>query len=172
MASNYFQINGIEELQDDIKKLLRQYPSETEQELEKLATDFQKDVNKKFPHGGKSGQTPVAKKWKRYKLKDGLNGLTVGVSLQNTAPHFHLVENGHKQIVNKERYAALMSGQLIFSGQKNQNRRRSAKSKDMVQIGFVQGKHHCEKTRNEWNNGEFAARVEKHVDKLLKKHNL
>lgn len=172
MASNYFEINGLEELQEDIKSLMRKYPSETEAELEKIATDFQKDVNKKFPNGGKSGRKPVSKKWKRYKLKSGLSGMTVGLSLQNTAPHFHLVENGHKQIVNKERYAALQSGQLVFSGQKNQGKRRDANSKGMVQVGFVQGKHYCEKTRNEWNNGEFAERVEKHVDKLLKKYDL
>lgn len=175
MANGYFEIFGLDELRDDVKKLLQDYPSETEAELEKCSNDFKKDVNKKFPHGGKDTTKPVAKSWKKSKLTDAMTGMTQGVSLKNTAPHFHLVENGHEMVISPEQYKILKQSNSRFSTKaKNRTTGNKAKSRktNMIHKGFIQGKHYCEKTRNEWNNGEFAARVEKHVDKLLKKHNL
>lgn len=166
-----FEIYGLEELRADISALLKEYPSEMTAELEKVTNDFKKDVNKKFPHSGKSGgNKSVAKQWKKDKLKEATTGMTTGVELTNNAPHFHLVEHGHNLIITPERYAALQNG-TAFSGQKHKGKSNRGRSRN-INMGFVQGKHYCEKTRNEWNNGEFATRVEKHVDKFLKKHDL
>lgn len=171
----YFEITGLDELKADVTKLLKDYPSETEAELEKVSNDFKKDVNKKFPNDGRSGTKPVAKNWKKSKLKDTLTGMTFGISLSNKAPHFHLVENGHQLIISPEHYARLKSSNTAYSTKttgKTTGNKKKTKTQKMMHMGFVQGKHYCERTRNEWNNGEFAQRVEKHVDKLLKKHDL
>lgn len=171
-SSATFDILGLEDLQEDVRALLDKYPSEMEDELEKITTDFKKDVNKKFPHGGKTGkQYAVSKSWKKDKLHDSLTGMTVGVELTNEAPHFHLVEFGHNLLVMPERYAAVQNG-TAFHGQKNMKIKSNKGSDRLIRLGFVKGKHYCEKTRNEWNNGEFVRRVEKRVDKFLKKHNL
>ena len=174
MADVTFEIHGLEELQNDVRRLIKEYPSETAAELEKLSNDFKKDVKDKFEpkdHYGK-GKRPIAKSWKKTRLTN-ISGLTVGIEMTNTAPHFHLVEHGHQLIINPERYAALQNGQNVFHGQKRQGgKRRTAKTKGMINAGFVQGKHYCERTRNEWNNGKFQQAVRKHVDKLLKKHDL
>lgn len=174
MSKPAFEFVGLDELRNDVQKLLNTYPSETEAELEKVSNDFKKDVNKKFPHKGKTGKRSVAKSWKKTKLKGQFSGMTTGVELSNTAPHFHLVENGHQLIIDPEHYAAIKSGSKISPKAKNKTtgNKRKSRSTQMTHLGFVQGKHYCEKTRNEWDNGEFAERVEKHVDKLLKKHSL
>lgn len=164
-----FEIKGADELKEKIQQLLKEYPNETSAELEKVTNDFKKDVNAKFPKGGASGSKPVKKNWKKYKMT-GLSGYTVGIEMQNTAPVFHLVENGHELYMSKEMYAAYKAGNLghISKGSAgNKGRKRAA-----VHAGFVPGKHYCEKTRNEWNNGEFESRVERHVKKLLKKVDL
>lgn len=169
-ATASFDIYGLDELRDDVAALFREYPSETTAELEKITNDFKRDVNKKFPHDGKSGgNKSVSKSWKKDRLQD-MHGMDVGAELTNKAPHFHLVENGHNLLVSPERYALMHTGKAIngakHKGKSNKN------SKRLIPMGFVQGKHYCEKTRNEWNNGEFATRIEKHVNKLLKKHDL
>lgn len=169
MSSCEFEINGCEELKDKINQLLKTYPNETNAELEKITNDFKKDVNKKFPHGGASGGSKsVKKKWKKFKMI-GQSGLTAGIEMQNQAPVFHLVENGHELYLSKEMYAAYRQGKLGHIAKGGSGKKGS---KDAVHVGFVPGKHYCEKTRNEWNNGEFESRCEKHVNKLLKKVDL
>lgn len=170
-SSATFEIKGADELADKIDSLMKAYPSETEAELEKVSNDFKKDVNKKFPQEGKGTTTPVAKKWKKTKLKGAFSGMTTGVELQNTAPHFHLVENGHELYLSPEMYTAYKNGTLQFGTTERKTTKKGGKH-GLVHMGFVPGKHYCEKTRNEWNNGEFADRVEKHVTKLLKKTGL
>jgi hypothetical protein len=169
MSSSAFEIRGTEELKGKLEALMNQYPAETRQELEKCANDFKKDVNKKFPHGGTSGKRKsVSKTWEKTELM-GVAGMTYGVELQNQAPHFHLVENGHELWVDPELYAAMKSG--TFRKKRN-SKSSSKKSTNLVHKGFVPGKHYCEKTRNEWNDGKFQKRVDKHIKKLLKKHDL
>lgn len=168
MSDFTFELEGIEELQDKISNLLKVYPNETTSEMEKITNDFKKDVNAKFPHKGTSGSKPVAKKWKKFKMT-GLSGYTVGIEMQNQAPVFHLVENGHELYLSSEMYAAYKSGKLGHIAKGGSGKKGS---KNAIHAGFVPGKHYCERTRNEWNNGEFKNRVEKHVNKLLKKVDL
>lgn len=164
-----FELNGCEELAAKINELLKVYPNETASEMEKITNDFKKDVNKKFPNGGKSGSKSVSKNWKKYKMQS-LAGYTVSIEMQNSAPHFHLVENGHELYMSAEMYAAYSDGSLgHISRGRSSGKKGSTKA---VHAGFVPGKHYCEKTRNEWNNGEFEKHVKKHVKKLLKKVDL
>ena len=166
-----FELEGADDLAKSIKELLAGYPTESRAELEKVADDFKKDVNKKFPNGGTTGgRKSVAKKWKKTKMEGPFTGMTVGVELRNTAPVFHLVENGHELYMSPEMYAAYKTGKLghIKRGTKN----GKSGTRNLVHAGYVKGKHYCEKTRNEWNNGEFEARMQKHVDKILKKNGL
>ncbi len=46
-----FELEGADDLAKSIKELLTRYPTESRKELEKVADEFKKDVNKKFPNG-------------------------------------------------------------------------------------------------------------------------
>lgn len=172
-----FQITGAMELADDIKKLLSAYPSETETEMEKISNDFKRDVNKKFSPAGNygKGKRPLAKSWKKTLLKTSA-GLSTGFELTNAAPHFHLVENGHNGEIPASSYAMYIRNKSQ-SSKKETREKKAGKSKKgsykMQPIGFVPGKHYCERTRNEWREGgRFEARVKAHVEKLMKKYKL
>lgn len=159
-----FDIKGADEIYEKCQMLLDKYPTLTQIELEKITNDFGKDVAAKFPHGGTSTKRAVKKSWKKTRIEAfGFNVLTQQIEMQNTAPHFHLVENGHELWV--------VPGQFITQKSKRSGKASSGKKTHphAVHKGFVPGKHYCEKTRNEWNNGEFADRVEKHINKVLKK---
>lgn len=177
MSDYAFEIKGADELAADIKRLLDAYPSETEIELEKVANDFKKDVNQKFDPKSNYGHSkrPLAKSWKKTKLTQ-TSGLTTGIELQNTAPHFHLVENGHNGQIPISGYAMYIRNKSQ-STKKETREKKAGKSKKgtykLQSIGFVPGKHYCEKTRNEWNEGgKWGERVEAHVNKLLQKYDL
>lgn len=166
-----FEIRGLEELKDKCQKLLSVYPDETNAEMEKCSVDFQKDTNKKFPNNGKTGgKYAVSKKWKKIR-QTTLLGYTVMLELQNQAPHFHLVENGHDLYMSKEMYAAYMEGRLGHI-KRGKSSGKKGGTWNTVYVRFIPGKHYCEQTRNEWNNGEFDKRVQKHIKKLLKKCDL
>lgn len=181
MAKVTFELNGCEELAAKINEVLEKYPNETATEMEKITNDFKKDVNALFPNKGKSGKSyAIAKNWKKFKVTN-LKGYTVEYEMQNVAPHFHLVENGHETWISPEMYAAYKSGNLQFASNassKKANRNKEGYKKKHVlkdslrHMGFTAGKHCCEKTRNVWKNGEYTKRVEKHVTKLLKKCDL
>lgn len=166
--SNYeFEIHGTEELKAKIQDLLDKYPADLNDELSKCAVDFQKDVNKKFPNNGKTGGSyAVSKKWE--KTKETVQGYTVQIELQNQAPHFHLVENGHNLKISPEAYAIASSG----GSSKKKTKSKGKRKYSLVNAGFVPGRHYCEKTRNEWNDGTYTTKVDKRIKKLLKKVNL
>ncbi len=143
MSDAGFELGGLEDLQKDLDAVFRAYPEEASKKTYNLAGKFTKDVNAKFPEGYATGKRSLPKSWKRERERTDHTGYTVSVNVRNTAPHFHLVENGH---VKKDR-----------KGKKT--------------IGFVPGKHYCEKTRNEWKD-KLPDEVGAFIDKLLKGHGL
>lgn len=170
MASAEFRLEGLDELMGDLQKVQDDYPDETVKEVYRLAGVFTKDVNEKMPESYADGKNPITKDWHRTKVR-GMSGATVAVEVQNTAPHFHLVENGHTVRADPHMYAALMEGKLDHSKSRRKSKSRS-KNPKLKDLGFAPGKFYCEKTRDEWDNGEYAGHIRKFVDKLLAKHNL
>ena len=169
MARYEFSFEGMDELKNDFQKLLKEYPDETEKEVYRLAGVFSKDVNKKMPAEYSSGDVkrPLPKSWKRTREKSIGGSYTVGVEVQNTAPHWHLVENGHVLKGNPQMAKAKAEGKL----DSKKGRKKSKKGNSKV-LGWVPGKGYCLKTREEWDNGVYAGHLKKFIDKMAKGHNL
>lgn len=171
MAGLSFHFEGLEELQRDIGKCVSRYPDQTEKELFRLAGVFTKDVNAKMPGSYASGKRPIPSEWHRTRDSGfGGGGFSVGVEIRNSAPHWHLVENGHVLKGDPAMYAAKMGGKLDSSKGHRQAKSRS-KNANLRTLGFVPGRHYCENTRQEWN-GKFPGYMATYVDKMLKGHNL
>lgn len=169
MSERTLTFDGLDELAADFKRVRDRYPDETVKEIYRLGGVFYKDVNSKFPSEYKNGKRPLDKEWHRTRVK-GLSGATVEVEVENTAPHFHLVENGHELVYDPKLYAAYSAGKLDKS--KGKKRSKAQRSQNLKSGGFVPGKHYCENTRDEWNNGKFAGHVREYLDKMLAENNL
>ena len=109
-------IEGVEELANEFKKLARKYPDRTGELLKKEAKILRKDVAQRIKR-----ETRTKGKSKRSLAKAGsykispVKGYNENqyVEVSAKSPHFHLVEHGHELVMPKTH--------------KN--------------IGFVQGKH-------------------------------
>lgn len=127
MADSFeFSFEGLEEFERDLEKAIRKAPAQAEETLVELAKEFKasakKKANSELKHVKREGDDKkwaISKKW-GHKLVDDYIGATALV--WNSAPHFHLIENGH---------------QLVRGGNV---------------IGFVPGKHIMEKTRNDYKD--------------------
>lgn len=121
-----FDIDGLEELESDLEKAIRKCPMQAEDTLKQLAKEFKASAKKKANAELKHAEREGDNKKKAIKAKWGTKTLDEGAGMTalvwNSAPHFHLVENGHE---------------LIKNGQN---------------IGFVPGKHIMERTRNDYKN--------------------
>lgn len=159
-------IEGAEELKTDIEKLIGTYRSDVVSGLRKCAKDFTKDVNAKYPSDYMKGDRPIPKAWKIEAQKSAFTGITQSVEVRNTAPHFHLVENGHKGLVPIGKF-----GKSYGENAKKKKRRRKGTT-PMKDIGFVAGRHQCKTTRDEWAGGKFVSEMTAQVDEILKKNDL
>lgn len=167
-----FSFDGLDELKSDFDDMLRKYPDETEKEVYRLAGVFTKDVNAKMPSSYSSGKRPIPKEWHRSREKGKFGGYTVGIEIENTAPHWHLVENGHEVKADPRMYAAYLGGRLDSSKGSTSKHKSRNKSQKLKVLGWAPGKGYCQKTRDEWEAGEFASYVSAFLNKLKKRHNL
>lgn len=142
-----FNVEGLEELERDLKKAVKKYPATMQEGLKSIAKDFKKSVKKRTPDGKNHKGDAVTKLRKNYHIKMQDDGLISEAVVYNDAPHAHLVEDGH---------------QLVKGGKL---------SKGGHVIGFVQGKHMMEKTRNEYKD-IVPERFEKMIDDILKESDL
>ena len=127
MADSFeFSFDGLEEFQHALEKAIQKAPAQTEQTLLEVAKEFKASAKRKansaLKHVEREGddkKRAIKRRW-GHKMVDDRLGATVLV--WNSAPHFHLVENGHN---------------LVRGGRV---------------IGFVPGKHIMEKTRHEYED--------------------
>ena len=127
MADSFeFSFEGLEEFEQDLKKAIRKAPIQAKETLVEVAKDFKKSAKKRAKsetkHVKRSGdgeKWAIARKWGHKLVDDGVGATAL---VWNSAPHFHLVENGH---------------QVVRGGRV---------------VGFAPGKHIMEKTRNEYED--------------------
>ena len=82
------EIEGIDALVEDAKKLVEVCPRSMSNALFKVAKNFNEDVNSKMPGS-------YSERIRKWKVESGKEGNSLYVNSTNRAPHFHLVENGH-----------------------------------------------------------------------------
>lgn len=115
-------MEGLDELERDLTKAIEQYPASMRAGLQKIAREFKKSVWEKTPeqpdeeHRGNIG----AKLRKKFGIRTLEDGPAVLALVYNSAPHFHLIENGHDVV---------RGGKVV---------------------SFAPGKHMMEKTRTEY----------------------
>ncbi len=127
MAENFeFSFEGLEEFERDFKKAIKKAPVSVEETLIELAKEFKNSAKKKarseLKHTRREGddkKKAIGRKWGHKLVNDGLGATAL---VWNSAPHFHLIEDGHN---------------LVRGGRV---------------IGFVPGKHIMEKTRNDYKD--------------------
>ena len=126
---------GLEGLMSDMQGLISKAPDELNKAVEKTAREWTKDCNSKMPSTYKDGKNSL-KKWKTKKEYTSL-GIISSVEVTNKAPHFHLVENGHRKFIHG-----------VDTG------------------GFVEGKHYAEKTRAEYET-KYSDKMQEAANRLL-----
>lgn len=101
-------MEGFRELQESLLQAIRRYPDMAQKALEQEGKQFKKDVVKET-------NSAVFKKTgnlaKGYKL-DRVEGFGAGmhINFRATAPHFHLIENGHEKVTQKTRKGKKLDG--------------------------------------------------------------
>lgn len=143
-------LNGLEELQADMKKAIQLYPNKAEEALEKAGKDFKRKVVK---------ETKVAVNRKTGNLLKGYKvdpvsgyGLNMETNFRGTAPHFHLIENGHELVRPKTR-----KGKKLKNGGQT--------------IGFVPGRLIVRQVRNDYAR-IFPDTMRKVCDSILRESGL
>ena len=136
-----FEVSGLDELRTDMEAVVSQYPDETAKWLRREANQWKKDCNSRGYSQYKDGKRPIPKSWKTEKEENIVHEVN-SISIRNTAPHFHLVENGHRKVLWGRETG-----------------------------GFVPGKHYAEQTRAEWRD-KFPEHAGEYTDRMLKGHNL
>jgi hypothetical protein len=172
MSDAGFTLEGLGDLQKDLEKMQRKYPDETEKEVYRLAGVWTKDVNEKMPSYYSTGKWPIPGSWHRSRERSAFGGYTVGIEVQNTAPHWHLIENGHTTKADPAMYAAYKGGRLDHSKGGKRKAKSRSKNEKLKVLGWTPGKGYALKTREEWDGGKYAQLVQKFIDKMLKRYGL
>ena len=118
-----------------MQSMVSRVPDDVNKAVIKTAKDWTKDCNAKMPSSYKDGSKGL-KRWKTKK-NYGSTGMIASVEVTNKAPHFHLVENGHRKFING-----------VDTG------------------GFVEGKHYAEKTRAEYES-KYPDMMQSAINKAL-----
>lgn len=144
------RLDGVEELQADLLRAVRAEPGMARTALEKAGKKFKSAVIKETYSAVEKKTGNLAK---GYKL-DPVEGFGSGmhINFRATAPHFHLVENGHEQVTQKTR-----KGKKLRNGGRN--------------IGFVPGRLIVAKVRVEYGT-KFPKDVAEQFNKMLEENNL
>ena len=129
--------SNIGEFKASIDKIATAFPLESEKRLTRVGNKMKKMLKTASPDSGRAHRRKLNKSWKS-KAK-GYSGETLSVEIWSTAPHFHLVDRGHK-VVNPKG----------------------------VPIGFVQGKHFLEKTAQEVEATVVPGEMDKFLDEIAK----
>lgn len=92
-----FSISGLEELAKDLERARKVYPDKVGETLIKLGKDFKKDVVKETKSAVDLNTGNLIK---GYKVDNSNVYSKKGeVKFKSTAPHGHLIEYGHEQVV-------------------------------------------------------------------------
>lgn len=134
-----FTIKGLDGLNADILEAAKKYPKEVEKHLKKTGDVLKKKAIEKTTDSGTDHKRKLSKSW-----KSEIEGMTIDsleYQLRNKAPHYHLVERGHKLVTRKGRT-----------------------------IGFVQGRHFFEKACDEFNaSDEVGQEMERFIAEIQRK---
>lgn len=108
---NDFEITGLDELQEDFKKALKAYPDKAYDTLEDTGKQFKKRVVQITREAVDQHTGKLIKGFKLDKMQG--YGSNMQKNFRGTAPHFHLIENGHDQATKDGQTIGFVPGRLI-----------------------------------------------------------
>ena len=144
------RLDGMEELRADLLRAVRAEPGMARTALEKAGKKFKSAVMKETYSAVEKNTGNLAKGYKLDKVEGFGNNMHI--NFRATAPHFHLIENGHEQVSQKTR-----KGKKLRNGGRN--------------IGFVPGRLIVAKVRVEYGT-KFPKDVAEQFNKMLEENNL
>ena len=97
MANFEFELEGLEELETDLRFATNEYPKEMRSGVRKIANDFKKSCKARTPDG-KTSKDASKKLRRKFGTRTKVEGDTTLALVYNSARHFHLVENGHNLV--------------------------------------------------------------------------
>lgn len=158
-------ITGLEELNEDLKKLMNRYPDKAGDLLRKNAREFRKEYTHtvqavaKYPSGKKKA-LELLRNTKVYPVQG--YGARQYVEVGATSPHFHLFERGHD----------------LYNPHDPKQPKKDKKSKDKkdknrnkVKAGHVEGRFVMKKSIDSYEN-KLPEVAKKLYDELLEEANL
>lgn len=101
MSEMQLDLKGMEELQEAMKKAIEKYPGTAEEHLENAGKSFKKRVLKITDSAVDRHTGNLKKGYKLGPVK--AFGTRMYIEFSGTAKHFHLIENGHNQMLPKRR---------------------------------------------------------------------
>jgi hypothetical protein len=89
-----FDFKGFDELQNSLKDAIKKYPDMAEDRLEVISKKFKNRVIEITHQAVKTHSGRFVKGFKLGKIR--CYGMNMEKDFRGTAPHFHLIENGHR----------------------------------------------------------------------------
>lgn len=93
------KISGLSDFQNDLLEVAQQSPKAMRTVMGKVGNNAKNKVSKRARQLVKKDTGMYHKKWKRGKVFIDKDGQFV-TRVINSAPHAHLIEDGHKQVVH------------------------------------------------------------------------
>ena len=113
-----FTLSGLDELNSSLKKAIKAYPDLAEERLKKIGNKFKKEVKEKTDEEVKTRSGKLKKGYKLSKVYG--YGINMQIDFMGTAPHFHLVENGHVKYNRKGEVIGFTPGKhVVDKAEKN-----------------------------------------------------
>lgn len=91
------KIEGLVDCEEALEKFILKMPVTAKEGLRKAANAVRKDARANTPDSGVQHKSKLKKKYGVKIIDEGLN---MKAMVYNSAPHFHLVEQGHVLIIN------------------------------------------------------------------------
>lgn len=120
-----FDLVGFDEFEKTLVNMIEiKYPEEVKQILFELAEELKNDAVRRTPEGKKEYYYSGGKKVKITKSKRMKNRWKVGkvknikgeffIEVKNTAPHAHLIEDGHRIVTKSGKDVGFVQGQKVL----------------------------------------------------------
>jgi hypothetical protein len=113
-------MDGLEDLESDLKFAMQEYPTEMRKGLRKVANEFKKSCKERTPDGNTS-KKPAEKLRRKFGVKTKKDGDQYIALVYNSAYHFHLVEYGHN-LVRDGKVIGFVPGKHMMEQTRNEYR--------------------------------------------------
>ena len=98
MSNFEFNIEGLDELEKDLREAIADYPITMKEGLKDIAKDFRDSCKKKTPNNKNHKGDAKTKLRRKFGIKMLDDGDATAALVYNSARHFHLAENGHNLV--------------------------------------------------------------------------